>query len=207
MQKALFFTSVSLTNDAAAAYCVLFAPTSPPPRSPPVGPIETIFSWFVLKCMDRNQRYEQAVNKVARRMLPALSRSYFSSTVNAEDVAAAEVRSLLDRAWLSRISELFEDPCKGDLGLDLAPASGASSSSAGDEVSRRNPDCSADGVRVRPWHVAKDLLKMHVLACRVSEGEDTEVSPLAVVQGFMERHQLRSPPMSVCPPAVPTQAA
>ncbi len=148
--------------------------------------------------MNYNQRYEEAVNKVARRMLPALSRSFFSSTLNAEDVAAAEVRSLLERAWLSRISDLFEDPCKGDLELDLAAASGASASSAGGEV-RRNPDCGTDGLRVRPLHVAKDLLKMHVLACRVSEGEDMEVGPTSWGTGLCGKTSVEVTPDEYTP--------
>ena len=107
-------------------------------------------------------------------MLPALSRSCFSSSINSEDVAAAEVRSLLRRAWLSRISELFDDPCKADLDdPDLDADSAAFTSSAG-AIPRQNPTHGAE-VQVRPWHVAKDLLRMHVLACRVSEGANNEV--------------------------------
>lgn len=117
----------------------------------------------------RNSRYDDAVEKEAQRLLPALSRSYFSASVNSEDVAAAEVRSLLDRAWLSSTSDLFDDPIKEVSGPDLGSSPGlavaASTTSAGSPDVALN--CGIAKIPVRPWHVAKDLLKMHVLACKV----------------------------------------
>lgn len=90
------------------------------------------------------------VKKQARRMLPALSRSCFSALLNTDDFAAAEVQSILSRAWLSRVSEL-NDSFMGeeDVGEDLPDPQDV----------------------VRPWHIAKDLLRLHVAACKVREGE------------------------------------
>eukprot|EP00752_Nemacystus_decipiens_P007282 g6518.t1 len=117
----------------------------------------------------RSRRYDEAVKKEARRLLPALSRSFFSAPVNSEDKAAAEVRSLLNRAWLSSTSDLFSDPLKGVSGPDLV--SGSSLAVATSTASAGSPNValnySMTQVQLRPWHVAKDLLKMHVLACKV----------------------------------------
>lgn len=112
------------------------------------------------------------MNKEARRLLPALSRSYFSASVNSEDKASAEVRSLLDRAWLSTTSDLFGDPFKGAFGPDSGSGSGpAAATSTASAGSPESPDVALNNsiaqVQIRPWHVAKDLLKMHVLACKV----------------------------------------
>ncbi|CBN77134.1 hypothetical protein Esi_0036_0099 [Ectocarpus siliculosus] len=60
----------------------------------------------------RRRRGNEAVNKEARRLLPALSRSFFSASFNPDDAAAAEVRALFDKAWLTRVSEMFDDPAK-----------------------------------------------------------------------------------------------
>lgn len=95
-------------------------------------------------------RYAEMVNERARRLLPALSRSHFSAPTNTDDSAAAEVRSVLAEAWLSRHSD-FDDPFAG------AAATGAISESL------------SGGHMVRPWHLAKELLRMHVTVCRVSE--------------------------------------
>lgn len=123
---------------------------------------------------DNNSRYNEAVKKEARQLLPALSRSYFSTSVNSEDVAAAKVRSLLDRAWLSSTSDLFDDPCKGLSGPGLGPGPGLAEAAAASAASPGSPgvalSCSITQIQVRPWHVAKDLLKMHVLACKVKGG-------------------------------------
>lgn len=114
-------------------------------------------------------RYGEAAKKEARRLLPALSRSFFSALVNSGDKAAAEVRSLLDRAWLSSTSDLFDDPFKGVSGPDLGSGSGLAAVTS--TASTGSPDvalnCGNAEVQIRPWHVAKDLLKMHVLACKV----------------------------------------
>lgn len=102
-------------------------------------------------------------------MLPALSRSFFSASVNVQDVAATEVRSLLGRAWLTCTSDLYDDPFKG---IDLAGASAASTAST--TASRgtvAQKGGSAVQVPLRPWHVAKELLKMHILACKVRDKE------------------------------------
>ncbi|CAM9852836.1 unnamed protein product [Scytosiphon promiscuus] len=106
----------------------------------------------------RGRRYDQAVQKAARRMLPALSRSFFRASVNGEDAAAAEVRCLLNRAWLSPTSEIFGSPFDGENGLraGLEDADGSQATSTLQVQ-----------VRLRPWDVAKDLLKMHVLACKI----------------------------------------
>lgn len=103
------------------------------------------------------------MKKKARRLLPALSRSYFTTSVNGEDVAATEVRSVLDRAWLSSTSDLFDDPFEGVSGPDLTAVASAASVGSPDGAF----ECSNAQVQIRPWHVAKDLLKMHVLACKV----------------------------------------
>ncbi|CAN0541184.1 unnamed protein product, partial [Ectocarpus sp. 12 AP-2014] len=64
----------------------------------------------VKKVEQRRRRGNEAVNmnEEARRLLPALSRSFFSASFNPDDAAAAEVRTLFDRAWLTRISEMFD---------------------------------------------------------------------------------------------------
>lgn len=85
-------------------------------------------------------------------MFPALTRSCFSSLVNVEDAAVAEVQSVMSRAWLCGTSE-FGDPFKGT----LATASGL-------------PDAHK---APRPWHVAKALLKMHVATCKVRKWEES----------------------------------
>ena len=117
--------------------------------------------------------YDEAVRKEARRLLPALSRSFFSASVNNEDKAAAEVRSLLDRAWLSSTSDLFDDPFKGvpDPNLGSGSALAAATSTASASSPDVAPSCSNAQVQIRPWHVAKDLLKMHVLACKVRRAD------------------------------------
>lgn len=117
-------------------------------------------------------RYNEAVNKAARRMLPALSRSFFSASVNVQDVAAAEVRSLFRRAWLSRTSDLYDDPLKGNdmaLGSGLDGAAATSAASTGLPGTVAQTSGGAVQVPLRPWHVAKELLKMHILACKVRE--------------------------------------
>lgn len=95
-------------------------------------------------------------------MLPALSRSFFRAAVNAEDVAAAEARSLLNRAWLSPTSEMFGSPFDGINAMNIRSpdVDGACAISCGDGTT-------SGGVHLRPWDVAKDLLKMHALACKV----------------------------------------
>lgn len=118
-------------------------------------------------------RYDEAVNKEARRILPALSRSFFSASANVQDVAAAEVRSLLGRAWLSRTSELYDDPLKGidlvSLDSGLGGATTASTTLTGSPGAVDQNSGGSVQVPLRPWHVAKELLKLHVLACKVRE--------------------------------------
>eukprot|EP00903_Cladosiphon_okamuranus_P008959 g8573.t1 len=117
----------------------------------------------------RSRRYDGAVTKEARRLLPAFSRAFFSTSVNSEDKAAAEVRSLLDKAWLSSTSDLFDDPFKGVSGPDLDAGSGLAAATSTTSASARDDafNDSIAQVQIRPWHVAKDLLKMHVLSCKV----------------------------------------
>lgn len=99
-------------------------------------------------------------------MLPALSRSFFRASVNGKDVAAAEVRYRLNSAWLSPASEIFGSPFDraNVLGVGSPDADGAEAISNG---GGDGGEAQQVQVQVRSWDVARDLLKMHVLACKV----------------------------------------
>ncbi|CAN0273364.1 unnamed protein product, partial [Ectocarpus sp. 12 AP-2014] len=143
------------------------------------------------KVEKRRRRGNEAVNKEARRLLPPLSRSFFSASFNPDDAAAAEVRALFDRAWLTRVSEMFDDPAKEpamekDLAnLELLGAANVSTGSPGvvAQDGGASADAAAQGgdravagtaaaaaagrIKIHPWHLTKALLRMHVLACKI----------------------------------------
>ncbi|CAM9653733.1 unnamed protein product [Ectocarpus fasciculatus] len=137
----------------------------------------------------RRRRGNEAVNKGARRLLPVLSRSFFSASFNPDDAAAAEVRALFDRAWLTRVSEMFDDPSKGtavetySANQELLEAPNVSMGSSGVVAQEGGAAAGAaaqgrSGVvaaaaaaaarmKVHPWHLTNALLRMHVLACKI----------------------------------------
>lgn len=88
------------------------------------------------------------VVREARRLLPALARACFATSNSLDDRMAAEVRSVLTRAWMSKHPE-HGDPF-ADPALPLATPRG---SRALDEV--------------QPWDMVKALLRMHVASCKV----------------------------------------
>lgn len=107
---------------------------------------------------------------MARRLLPALARSCYVAPHNTQDHQAAQVRSILRSTWACRRSDLGDPP------TDAGDAAAATDRvGAGDEV--------------RPCHVGRALLWMHIRACKASRGQRPERAP----EGSGRRRRRRRP--------------